>query len=185
MREPQPRRWTRDEYHRMAEAGILGEDDRVELLDGEIVEMTPIGRLHSGCVGWLTCALSEKLSRRAVVWVQNPVQLGEHSEPQPDVALLRPRPDFYRRGHPGPEDVLLVVEVADTTARFDRAVKLPLYARAGMPEVWLVDLSRRHVERHSDPAAGLYRKVERIGAGGNLALPGLADVTLAVDDILG
>src|SRR2546426_2118990 len=137
------RRFTVDEYHRMAEAGIFSEDESVELLEGEIVEMTPISSRHAACVNKLTRLFTRELGERVVVSVQNPVALTETSEPQPDLALLRPRADFYAAGHPGPEDVLLMVEVADTSATSDRAVKVPLYARAGIEEVWLIDLQKK------------------------------------------
>jgi len=129
-------RWkfTVDEYARMAEAGILGEDDRVELLEGEIVEMAPIGPPHAGCVNRLTRLLTSRLGDRAVVGVQNPIRLGSLSEPQPDLTLLRPRRDLYSEGHPEADDVLLVVEVASSTSAFDRQVKMPLYAQAGIPQ---------------------------------------------------
>lgn len=134
------RRFTVDEYHRMAEAGILGEDDRVELLDGEIVEMTPIGPRHAGGVNRLTRLFTTRLGARAIVTVQNPVVLGVRWEPQPDLAILRPRPDFYSTAHARPEDILLIVEVAETSGEADRRVKVPGYAAAGVPETWRVDL---------------------------------------------
>jgi hypothetical protein len=121
----------------MAAAGLFGEDDRVELLEGEIVEMTPIGSRHAGCVNQLNELFSDRLQRRAVVSVQNPVRLGTHSETQPDLALLRLRADRYAGRHPGPDDVLLLVEVADTTRRWEREHKVPVYAAAGVGEVWL------------------------------------------------
>jgi Uma2 family endonuclease len=135
------RLFTVAEYHKMAEAGILSEDDRVELLEGEIVAMSPIGSRHAGLVNRLNRLFSQRAGDQVVVSVQNPVRLGGYSEPQPDLALLRPRADFYTSSHPGPEDVLLAVEVAETSAAVDREVKVPLYARFGVPEVWLVDLA--------------------------------------------
>jgi Uma2 family endonuclease len=129
----QRRLFTVEEYHRMAEAGILSEDDRVELIEGELVTMSPIGSRHAACVARLT-ALLFPVGGRGILWVQNPIRLGARSEPQPDVALLRYRPDFYASAHPGPEDVLLVVEVAETSADADRSLKIPLYARYGIPK---------------------------------------------------
>ncbi len=128
------RLFTIEEYHKMAQAGILTEDDRAELIEGEIVEMAPIGSRHAACVARLTALLS-RVQDRAILWVQNPIRLGEHSEPQPDVALLSLRPDFYAQAHPGPQDVLLLVEVAETSPGDDREVKLFLYARAAISEV--------------------------------------------------
>ena len=158
-----------DDYHRMAEAGILGAEDRVELIGGEIIDMAPIGQDHAGTVGSLTEALVLAFAGRAIVFVQNPIRLDDRSEPEPDFAVLRRRTDFYRTGErPGPADVLLLIEVADTSLRFDRAVKLPLYARAGIPEVWIVDLRQRAVDVHRAPRDGRYTQVTTIGAGGVL-----------------
>ena len=179
------RSFTVAEYHRMAEAGILREDDRVELIEGEIVQMTPIGSRHAACVMRLIQLLSRQLGQGVLVNVQNPIRLGEYSEPQPDVTLLRFRPDFYAQSHPGPTDVLLAVEVAETSAVYDRDVKLPLYARAGIPEVWLVDLSAEGMEVHRDPAAQGYRQVRRVGRGERVTPGALPELDLAVDDILG
>ena len=146
-----------DDYHRMAEAGILGEDDRVELIGGELIDMAPIGQGHAGIVNALNHALFMAFGGRAIVSVQNPLRLDPLNEPQPDVVILRPREDFYQRGPlPGPADVLLVVEVADSSLRYDRAVKLPLYARAGIGEVWIVDLHRLVVDVHREPGPDGY-----------------------------
>src|SRR5262245_53219810 len=140
-------RFTVADYHRMAEAGILGEDDRVELIEGEIVDMTPIGRRHQARVDHLVELFIEGLGRKVIVRVQGSIRLSELSEPQPDLVVLRRRADFYADADAGPADVLLIVEVSDTSLPHDRDVKVPLYARAGMPEVWLGDL---HGERIVD-----------------------------------
>lgn len=130
-----PRRlFTAEEYHTMLRAGILTADDRVELIEGEVLRMSPIGSRHAGGVNRLNDFFVRKLEGRAIVGVQAPVHLSDLSEPQPDLALLRPREDFYSHSHPTPGDVLLLIEVAETSADFDRAVKAPLYARAGVPE---------------------------------------------------
>jgi len=175
------RRFTVEEYHRMAQAGILSEDDRVELIEGEIVEMVPIGSRHAASVNRLTNLLSELVGKRAIVSVQNPVRLGPYAEPQPDVALLRPRNDFYAPAHPGPQDALLVVEVAETSADYDREIKMALYARAGVPEAWLVDLQEGVVEVHRSPAPDGYRRVQQHRPGQHLS----PEVSLAVDEVLG
>jgi Uma2 family endonuclease len=159
------RRFTVGEYYRMADVGILNEDDRVELVDGEIVEMPPIGPGHGGCVNCLVWLFGQSLAGAAIVRVQNPIHLDEHNEPQPDVALLRPRTDFYRTRHPEPGDVLLIVEVADTSAAFDRRVKLPLYARFGIPEVWLVDLGKATIRVQRDPSPAGYRTARTVRRG--------------------
>ena len=122
-------RFTTTEYDRMAEAGVLGEDDRVELIEGEILEMSPMGRRHAACVDRLTRLLVRGVGDAAIVRVQNPIVLSDHNEPQPDLALLRPRVDFYTAEHPGPEDALLVVEVSDSSVEYDRQIKVPLYAQ--------------------------------------------------------
>jgi Uma2 family endonuclease len=128
------------DYHRMAEADVFEPDDRVELFDGEVYEMAPIGSRHAACVRRLSSALSSHIGDRAILSVQDPIALDDHSEPQPDVALLRPRSDFYATEHPQPADVLLAIEVADTTLLFDLDRKVPRYLEAGIPEVWVVDL---------------------------------------------
>lgn len=186
MAQPQVtrRKFTVEEYHLLARAGILKEDDRVELVEGEIVEMSPIGSRHAACVARLT-AWAGRLQGRAVAWVQNPVRLGDFAEPQPDLALLRPRADFYAAAHPTPEDVLLVVEVAETSSDYDRQVKVPLYARWGIPEAWLVDLDRDHVEVYRDPSADGYRHVRAVPRGERLAPAAFPDLSLQADDVLG
>src|SRR5919108_6402376 len=140
------RRFTVEEYHRMAEVGIFQPDERVELIEGEIVKMAPIGPRHAGCVINLNRLFVTRLGDRAVVSPGNPVVIEPRSEPQPDLLLLRPRAVSYSREHATPEDVLLAVEVADTTARFDRIVKARLYARARISEYWLVDVNEASVD---------------------------------------
>lgn len=179
------RRFTVDEYHRMAEAGILGEDDRVELLDGEIVVMTPIGARHASTVARLGERFVRLAGMGATVWIQNPVRLGRYAEPEPDLTLLNWREDFYAERLPEPTDVLLVVEVADSSQRTDRDQKIPLYARAGIPEAWLVDLPRDAIEVYRDPAAGAYRNVQTLGRDGILTILMLPGVTLATSEVLG
>ena len=167
-----------DDYHRMAEAGILGEDDRVELIDGELIDMAPIGHDHIATVNGLNHALFVACGERAIVSIQNPLRLDRLNEPQPDVVIFRPRPDFYRTApFPGPADVLLVAEVADSSLRYDRTVKLPLYARAGIGEVWIVDLRRLVVDVHRTPAGDGYATVGTHGPEDTVTLalaPGIA-----------
>ncbi|OGF53023.1 MAG: hypothetical protein A2Z21_08670 [Candidatus Fraserbacteria bacterium RBG_16_55_9] len=179
------RRFTVEEYYKMAEAGIFSEDDRVELLDGEIVEMTPIGSSHAACVDRLTRLFGRLIGETASLRVQSPIRLSKSSEPQPDLALLKPRSDFYAQAHPGPEDVFLVVEVAETSAGIDRKVKIPLYAKAGIPEVWLVDLDEERIEVYRNPSAKGYGEVQRFRRGRSLAPQALPDMKLSVSDILG
>lgn len=179
-------RFTIEEYHRMAEAGLLSEDDRVELIEGEIIEMAPIGSRHHACV----MRLDELLRRPGVpggyiVSVQGPVRLDEGNEVQPDLALLRRRSDFYAGELPDPGDVLLVIEVSETTLAYDRDVKLPRYARAGVPEVWIVDLEGRRLKSHSAPSAEGYRVSREFGPGEQARSASLEDLSLPVDEILG
>ncbi|MBA2443054.1 MAG: Uma2 family endonuclease, partial [Rubrobacter sp.] len=137
----QRRRFDTTEYHRMAETGILSEGDRVELVDGEVVEMSPIGSAHQAVVDRLTRMLVAFAASDYVARVQGPIRLDEHNEPQPDLALLVFREDFYEREHPGPGDTLLLIEVSESSLEYDRSVKLPFYAGAGIPEIWILDLA--------------------------------------------
>jgi len=179
------RKFTLEQYHKMAESGILTEDDRVELIRGEIVEMSPIGRRHAACVRRLAKLFSEKLSQRAIVDTQNPVELSDRSEPQPDVALLQPHPDFYEAGHPQPEDIFLLVEVADTTVETDRNVKIPLYAEGGISEVWLVNINEQCVEVYREPVTTGYQNVQKFQRGQTLSIEAFLDVDITVDKVLG
>ncbi len=173
-----------NEYYALAEAGILSEDDRVELLDGEIVTMAPIGSRHASCVARLTQLCNALVGSGAMVWTQNPVRLDSGTEPQPDLMLLEPRDDYYSREHPRPEDVLLLVEVSDTTVESDRGVKLPLYARSGIREVWIVDLTAQTVETYSEPEGDSYAKTASVGLDGELSPTALGDVSLPVGQFL-
>ena len=186
MAQPQVtrRKFTVEEYHLLARAGVLKEDDRVELLEGEIVEMSPIGSRHAACVDRLNRVFS-RLGERTIVRVQSPLRLGDLAEPQPDLALLRPRSDFYATAHPGPEDVLLVVEVAETSSDYDRQIKIPLYARWGIPEAWLVDLDQDRVEVHRDPSPEGYRDVRAIPRCEALAPGAFPDLDRRAQDVLG
>jgi Uma2 family endonuclease len=177
---------TNEEYHHMLEAGILAERERVELIHGEILEMTPIGNRHAACLRRLLRLLAPALGPGVMLDSQNPIHLPEEgSEPQPDLVLLRSRDDGYASRPPSAEDVLLVVEVADSSLAYDRDVKLPLYARCGLPEVWLVDLAGRSVVAHRDPGKGSYREIQTLRAGDLLAPQALPGARLAVDAILG
>ncbi len=177
------RRFTVHEYHRMAEAGILHEDDRVELIDGEIAEMNPIGSRHAACVKELNWLLGRQISDELRVDVQNPIRLNEYLEPQPDLMVVRAR--NYRGSLPGPEDVLLLIEVSDTTLSYDRNVKLPRYARAGILEVFIVDLPGAAIERHTEPSVEGYRLTARARQGEMLESSVLPALVLPVDAVLG
>ena len=177
---PRRHRLTVSDYYRMAEVGILAPDARVELIDGEIIDMVPPGSLHAATVHWLAETFTLSVGKKASVLAQNPVRLDEHSEPQPDLALLKRREDFYRQRHPGSADVLLVVEIADTSLRFDRDTKASLYAVHGIPETWLLELRGQRLIRHRVPRQGSYTLVDEPDLGVPLelsALPGI-DVDL-------
>jgi Uma2 family endonuclease len=150
------------QYRRMGETGILTRADRVELIDGEVIDMSPAGSRHAGVVRQLAQLLEHASAREALVSVQNPLSLGDASEPEPDIVLLRPRDDYYKNAHPRAADSLLVIEVADTSLRFDRLIKLPLYARHEIAEVWLVDLDHDRVTSYCEPRDGRYGVVEEI-----------------------
>ncbi|CDH47694.1 MAG: Uma2 family endonuclease [Candidatus Competibacteraceae bacterium] len=155
----QPRHhWTVAEYHRMGDMGLLNEDSRVELIEGELIEMAPIGSSHGGEVKYFNNKFVSLLQGKVIVSVQDPIILGGYAEPQPDIALLRWRDDFYRKANPHPEDVLLLIEVSDSTLRYDCDVKVPLYASHGIPEVWLLDIQNRQLEIYRDPINGHYQQ---------------------------
>jgi Uma2 family endonuclease len=173
------------DYHRLAEVGILHEDDRVELLDGQVVVMSPIGPRHAGCVDRLTRLLSRLAAEAAVVRVQNPVVLGDWAEPEPDLALLRPPIERYAAAHPRPADVMLVIEVADSSLDYDREVKLPLYAAAGIPEVWLVDLEGGKILLYRSPGPDGYGDVVTACRGQTISPAELPGAVMDAGEILG
>ena len=176
--------FTTDEYHQMIQVGVFHEDDRLELIEGEIAEMSPISPKHAGCVNRLADLFYDRLRRRAIVAVQNPVRVSQRSEPQPDLALLRSRPTYYGNLHPAPEDVLLIVEVSDTSAEFDREVKMSMYAKAGIAESWLVPLADEWVEVYREPSPLGYKSMRRAVSGESAAPLAFPDVSLDVGEIL-
>jgi Uma2 family endonuclease len=153
---PRRHRITVEHFYRMAEVGLFGEDERVELIEGEIIDVPPMGHAHAGVVGYLVEVLMKSLAERAIVRPQLTLRLGEDSEPLPDVVVARPREDRYFGAHPIASDVVLVVEVSSTTLRFDRNVKVPMYARRGIPEVWVLDVGAQQIHRYSSPRDGQY-----------------------------
>jgi Uma2 family endonuclease len=173
------------EYYRMAEAGVLSPDDRVELIEGEIVKMSPIGSRHAACVRRLDVSLNLQASELAQVSVQNPVRLNNFSEPEPDIALLKPRDDFYAESHPISADVLLIIEVADSSVGYDRSIKLPLYALAGIPQVLIVNMPGEVIESYAEPVNGVYQKFMRAQRGESIEIILLPNLTLSVDVVLG
>ncbi len=183
---PARRLFTVDEYYRMAEAGILRRDDRVELLEGEIFRMASIGSRHARCVGFLTEWFMDHLPREQVmVRSQSPVRLNDRSEPEPDLALLKRRSNQYDDSLPGPADVLLLVEVSHTTLRFDRETKLPIYAAAAIQEVWIVDLEGRRVEVFRQPEGRDYRETVTLTDEHMLSPGAFPDLSLPVKQLLG
>lgn len=178
------RRFSADDYQRMGQAGILSEDDRVELIDGEVVAMTPIGPRHNAAVNRANRAMMTAVGDTAIVQVQGSVRLGHYHEPQPDLVLLRPQADYYASRLPGPADILLVVEIAESSIDYDREVKARLYAESGVLEYWLVDLNDNLVFAHSTPEHGSYRSLQRHHRGQSLAPHALPDCVMAVDTLL-
>lgn len=182
---PRRHRITVEEYHRMGEAGIFSEDDRVELIEGEVIDMAPIGTKHASIVDELNHLISRAVPDDCRARVQNPLRLAGANEPQPDLAVVRKNASRYAVAHPGPEDVLLLIEVADSSLAYDRSVKIPLYARHGIPEVWLVDLGNRAVEVFREPSADGYRKVRRYHPGERLKSLALSEIVVDLAELLG
>ena len=182
---PTRRRFTVAEYYAMADAGILSENDRVELLNGDIIVMPPIGNWHaSGVAQVIALFPSTILEGKAILQIQNPVRLDSGNEPQPDAMLLRWRDDFYSSGHPSPDDVLLLIEVSDTTVDYDRNEKLPLYVQAGIPEVWVVNRPAGRIEAYTDPSGNEYTTVRHFGPGETIAPQAFPDIVLEVNRII-
>ncbi len=169
----------------MIAANVWPEDERLELIEGELVRMSPINAPHAAAVKRLTELLRDRLGKRALVGVQDPIVLDDQSEPEPDISVLRRRADYYANAHPSPADVLLVVEVSDTTLEYDRDVKARLYARAGIPETWVVDLNGDRVIVFRDVDNGEYTHMESVRRGADMTPSAFPDGTLHVDDILG
>jgi Uma2 family endonuclease len=181
---PRRHRYSVADFYGMGDAGILAPDARVELIDGEVIDMAPIGSPHAGIVNVLTRRFVLAVDDRATVAIQNPVRLDDFSQPQPDVALLRPRADGYAGAMPTGADVLLLVEVAASSLAFDRDVKAPLYARHGIPEFWLVDVEGRRVVRYAGPAAGAYGVREPLGSLAQVPIPGLSGLRVDLGGIV-
>ncbi|HEY9662813.1 MAG TPA: Uma2 family endonuclease [Allocoleopsis sp.] len=179
------KKFTVGQYHQMIESGILTDRDRVELIKGEIIEMSPVGRRHAACVDRLTELFVLRLTSRAIVRTQNPIRLSDDSEPQPDLALLRRRDDFYETGHPKPEDIFLVIEVSDTTVDFDREIKIPTYAEEGIAEAWLIDLNAQIIEVYQQPVPSGYQSKQQFDRGQSITLPGFSGIQFDVEQLLG
>lgn len=180
-----PWRFTVEDFERLAKEGILTEEERVELIDGEVVEMTPIGSHHAGCLKRIVAALRTRLGDEVILAVRDPLELDGLRQPQPDLMLLRARHDFYRSSHPRPADVLLLIEVADTSRDFDSTGKAEMYARAAIPEYWLVDLTRSEVLIHRAPTGIGYTRVEPRHQGDSWSPHLLPNLTVTWEDIFG
>ena len=157
--QPHPYHWSVQEFHQLADKGIFNEDDRIELIAGELIEMAPIGSDHGGHVKQLNRLFNQRLTDNILISVQDPIVLNGDSEPQPDLALLRWRDDFYKSANPSAADVLLLIEVSDSTIDFDRTTKVPLYAAHNIPEIWLINLPKRRVEIYRKPMDGEYSEI--------------------------
>lgn len=172
---PSRHRISVDAFYRMGETGILGPTDRVELIDGEIIDMSPIGALHAAIVDILARHFGRRAGESVFIRCQNPLRLDDVNEPEPDIAILRPRADFYMTGHPGPSDVLLVIEVSDTSLAYDLGTKVPLYARHGIPEVWVIDAATRLTRVFRQPAGGRYADESSVEPHGPLSCASVVD----------
>ena len=177
-------RFNTREYYQMAKAGVLKPDARVELLDGEILDMSPIGPFHGGVVNHLGHLFNRLARGRWVVSIQNPLHLDEHSEPQPDLMLLKPAPDNYKTSHPGPQQVFLLIEVADTSLEYDREKKIPSYGRAGIAESWLVNLEEETIEVYREPHLAGYQSTGILRAGSKASPLAFVDVEIDVADLM-
>ena len=180
---PEPYRFNREEYDAMIAAGILDENDRVELIAGEILTKMPIGPSHASTVKRLNRVFSRGAEDRCVVSIQDPIALNDLSEPEPDLALLVPRADHYENSHPRPAEVLLIVEVAESSLEFDRDRKIPLYAAASIPEVWLIDLTEKCLFRFRNPQQGRYTEISRHAGGDRLPLSALPNLAIELTEL--
>jgi Uma2 family endonuclease len=179
-----PRVFSVSDYYAMAEAGILTEDERVELINGEIIEMSRIGSRHASAIYSLEYLVPGQLGGRAIAGAQNPLRLHGDVEVQPDFMILKLRDDFYASAHPGPEDVLLLIEVSDTTLDSDRNEKLPLYANAGIPETWIANIPERVVEVYTNPVNGVYTNRQVFSVGESVSPSAFPDISLPVSRIV-
>ena len=178
------KRFTADEYQRMGQAGILSGADRVELIAGEVLAMTPIGPRHNACVSSATRALIRAVGDDAIVLPQGSVRLDLYHEPEPDLVLLRPRADFYASRLAGPNDILLIIEITDSSVEYDRDLKAVIYAESQIPEYWLADLTANVVSRYSAPEGSAFRKIESYRRGESIGPALLPSCVIAVDALL-
>lgn len=173
------------DWHQMGENNLFPPDTRIELIEGKIIDMAPIGSLHAGCVSWLTRFFVTQVADLAIVKVQDPVQLGNFSEPQPDLMVLRPDPHFYRKKHPSSAEVLLLIEVSDSTIHYDRKTKIPLYARYGIVEAWLINLEQDSIEVYLKPQEQGYREKHIFSRDEFIVSSQLSHIKVMVSEVLG
>lgn len=180
-------RWqfTADDYERMVETGILGKDDRVELIDGEVIAMSPIGPPHAGIVNRLNAFLNRQLTNTAIVSVQNPIRLNDYSEPQPDLAVLQLKDDYYAQAHPTPADILLLVEVAGSSFEYDSEEKMPRYAQDAIPEVCLIDVDHQTVTQYAHPSIVGYSYQMKLARGQMLVAQTITGLEIEINAIFG
>jgi Uma2 family endonuclease len=177
--------FTLDEYYRMAEAGIFDPDSRFELIEGEIVEMSRVGNHHIACVNRANAVFATTLAGKAIVSVQNPLPLSNYTEPKPDIVLLKPRADYYLEKRLAPEDTYLVIEISDTTLRYDRDRKLPLYAKSGVSEFWIEDLKAGVIFVYRNPGPKTYSTSLVVRRGDSISIAAFPEIVFKVDDLLG
>ncbi|PHV63009.1 Uma2 family endonuclease [Cyanobacterium aponinum] len=173
-----------EEYHQIIASGVLKEDYLIELINGEIFEMSPVGFRHASCVNKLNQLLSLKLGNKAIISIQNPIKLNDNSEPQPDIVLLKPRHDFYANQHPTVEDIFLLIEVADSSIEYDRTFKIPIYAENKVQEVWLVDLNQNLLEVYQNPQINYYQSIKKLSSQDSITLTQPETITVKLDRIL-
>jgi len=178
------KRFTVDEYYKMGEAGILTREDRTELVDGEIIMVIRMGSRHASVISRVTCLFVELFNRKAILRAQLPFRLDEFNEFEPDMALFKKRDDSYASAHPGPSDALLVLEISDTSLKYDRDMKLPAYAAAGVPEVWIADLRGDSLLVYRDPSNGKYKSALSFRRGDSITCPAFPDIQIPVQELL-
>jgi Uma2 family endonuclease len=183
--EPRKKLFTVEQFYRMGEAGVFSRDERVELINGEIILMSPIGGRHQARVDRVTALFAKSFGGRAIVRVQGPIHLDEYNLPQPDIVLLKPRDDFYESGHPRPGDIFLAMEIAETSLRYDLNQKLSVYAISGVPEYWIEDIDRDEILAHRSPSQDTYDDCFTVRRGGTLSPAAFPDVTFKAEQILG
>jgi Uma2 family endonuclease len=179
------RKFTVEEYEKMSEQGIIKPDEKVELIRGEIIKMSPMGTRHAACIYRLTQLFSRKFADLILLGVQNPIRLNDNSQPEPDLSLLIPRSDFYVSAHPQPEDIYLIIEVSDSTLDYDRNTKIPLYAEANIKEVWLVNLQEECLEVYRYPVNFIYQSIQKYERGESVVIESFSEIELTLSEILG